>query len=405
MKILCAFGKYNYGDKSRGTGYEYTNFLPAFHNLGYEVEFFELWDRSAYTDFADLNWQFLQKIESTEPDIVFCITMTTELWLETLEIAQKTSHAIFIHWGTDDSWKYEPCSRLIAKAFDVMATTYTSAMDKSVRDGLGNFMMTQWAANSKSMNNPLPSSQCRYKVSFVGSAYGNRLKWIDDLKKAGIEVDCFGYGWPAGAIDADDIPGIMRESVICLNFGDSGVVWNGLLPERSRQIKARVFEVPGAGGLLMTESAENLSDYYLPGQEIIVFDSLEELIDRIHELLEKHDKRDQIAKQGYERTMLEHTYETRFKSLFASAEKIKKTHKKTGQSSPAEFESFAKQHAVTFPLKLFRSILLLPCQLIWGKQRGARAARRLLFEVSWRLSGDKTYRASSWVGRLFYLES
>ena len=42
------------------------------------------------------------------------------------------------------------------------------------------------------------------------------------------------------------IPEIMRQSVISLNFSNS---------RQGRQIKARTFEVPGAGGFLMTETA------------------------------------------------------------------------------------------------------------------------------------------------------
>jgi spore maturation protein CgeB len=43
--------------------------------------------------------------------------------------------------------------------------------------------------------------------------------------------------------------------------------------------------------------------------------------------------------------------------------------------------------------------------LVFGTQRGPRAARRLLFELPWRTVGARTYRASGLVGRLFYRES
>ena len=56
-------------------------------------------------------------------------------------------------------------------------------------------------------------------------------------------------------------------------------------------------------------------------------------------------------------------------------------------------------------MKLLRGLLVLPCSLFWGRERGARAARRMLFELSWRLAGDHTYCAAGWPGRLFYHES
>ena len=45
MRILCVFGRHNYGDPARGEGVEYTHFLPALRTLGHEVEFFESFSR------------------------------------------------------------------------------------------------------------------------------------------------------------------------------------------------------------------------------------------------------------------------------------------------------------------------------------------------------------------------
>ncbi|WP_167632354.1 CgeB family protein [Mariprofundus ferrooxydans] len=406
MKILCAFGKHNYGKAERGVGYEYANFLPALRNLGHEVEFFELWDRSVYASFAELNLEFLRAIERMQPDMVLCVTMTTELWLETLEFAHRGSGAAFMHWNTDDSWKYESCSRLIAPGFDLMATTYLSAIEKAEKEGFDHFVLTQWAANSVTMQPPLPASECRYQASFVGSAYGNRLKWIESLKEYGIDVACFGHGWPNGSVAAEEIPRIMRESVVSLNFADSGVVMNGMLPERSRQIKARVFEVPGAGGLLMTEEADRLGEYYLPDREIVLFDSVENLAEGIKRMNDEHEVRDAMAHAAHERTVHEHSYENRFEILLTEAVARRAVVPVERQNIDLDaFEKLVEQHRPGFVLKLLRMLLLLPCRLIWGEIRGARALRRFVFELSWRISGAKSYSVSGWPGRLFYHES
>ncbi|OIQ02177.1 MAG: hypothetical protein COS82_06255 [Zetaproteobacteria bacterium CG06_land_8_20_14_3_00_59_53] len=406
MKILCAFGKHNYGDASRGLGYEYANFLPALQHLGHELAFFELWDRSAYSDFAELNRRFLQAVEGEAPDVVLCVTMTTELWLETLELARKGSDALFIHWNPDDSWKYRQNSRLIAPGFDAMATTYPAVQQQAAADGLHDFVLTQWAANSAVFNEPLPAEACEHDVSFVGSAYGNRLAWIEALQQRGIEVACFGHGWPNGPVAAGDIPRIMRASRISLNFGDSGVVMQGVKPLRSRQIKARVFEVPGAGGLLLTEDAEHLADCFRPDEEIVVFNDVDDLAQRIRALLAEPARRDAIARAGHERCKKEHSYEARFSALLEAANAMRSCRSRHAcKMDMAAFERIALRHRAVPALKLLRALLLLPCSLIWGRQRGVRAARRMLFELSWRLVGDRVYRAAGWPGRLFYHES
>lgn len=406
MKILCAFGKHNYGDASRGVGYEYANFLPALRSLGHEVVFFELWDRSASEDFADLNRRFLRLVEAERPDIVLCVTMTCELWIESLELARQGSRAVFIHWNPDDSWKYRQSSKLLAPAFDLMVTTYPDIVDQAGGDGLDNFVLSQWAASSATFAEPLPAGRCSHDVTFVGSAYGNRGEWVAGLRSRGIEVECFGFGWPNGPVASADIPLIMRRSKISLNFGDSGVVMQGGVPSRSRQIKARVFEVPGAGGLLMTQGADHLEEFFTPGEEIVVFDDVESLAGQIRLLLSDPSRRDAIARAGHARCVREHSYEARFTRLLETAlQRCRPAGEDATSIDFAAFEEQAKRHRTGMLLRLLRLMLVLPCWLIWGRERGARAARRMLFESGWRLVGDRVYRAGGWPGRLFYHES
>jgi len=407
VKILCVFGQHNYGDPGRGLGYEYSNFIPALKGLGHDVLFFESLNKSKYTDYSDMNRQLLQMVEAEKPDVVFCVLMTYEIWLETLQLIREGSDAALIHWATDDSWKYEQASRFLAPMFDVHATTYPSAMAKAAKDGLDNVVLSQWAADSSRMAPPLPADQCRYQVSFVGSTYGNRKQWVEELKQRGVDVETFGFGWPNGPVAAEDIAGIMRASQVSLNFGDSGVVIVDGKPVRSRQIKARVFEVPGAGGLLVTEKAEHLEEYYVPGEEIVIYDDVDDLAEKIEYLLAHPDERDAIAWAGYARTKAEHCYEARFAPLIrqaAARRAIRPAAAKQGIDS-GRFENIAKSHRPNLLLYLLKGLIVLPCLLIWGKQRGPRAARRFLFEFSWRYLGKKTYSASNWAGRIFYKES
>ena len=407
MKILCVLGEHNYGDPARGGCYEYVNFLPAISNLGHQLVFFESFNRNTYCDFADLNRKFLEKVQAEKPDIILCVLLGYEIWLETLQLVREGSNAVIINWSTDDSWKYEQFSRFVAPAFHLYATTYPDALAKSKRDGHNNFVLTQWAANSINLAEPLPASQCRYPVSFIGTAYGNRPQWIVALEERGLKVESFGHGWKNGPISAEDIPKIMRDSVVSLNFGDSGVVMHGIVPGRSRQIKARVFEVPGAGGFLMTEYAEGLDRFYRIGDEISAYDGIPDLAEKIRYFIEHPEERDRIAMAGYIRTRDEHTYEIRFGKLLdaAAMQQKERIFDEQREIDFEEYTAFEKKHRSGSLLKLLKQLLLFPCVMIWGDRRGPRAARRFLFELSWRLVGKKTYTVTGWPGRLFYKES
>lgn len=400
MRILCAFGEHNYGDPARGQGYEYSNFLPALRNLGHQVQFFDSFSRTRYDNFAELNRSLLETAERFQPDALFCVLMGYEIWLDTFAIMRAAGIRL-INWGTDDSWKYEQFSRYVAPIFDIWVTTSHVAYRKALRDGLKNFVLSQWAARSDAMAPPLTAQECRYTVSFIGSAYGNRPRWVDDMKSRGIDVVCFGHGWPRGAVSAADIPRIIRESVISLNFADSGLQLKGLRPYRSRQIKARVFEVPGAGGCLLTEAGDHLQDYYLLGSEIEVFHGHDDLAAKIQYLLAHPDMRNSVALAGYRRTQGEHTYEARFEVLFSKLQP-RTTIRPLNFSI---FEECAARHRIGPFAKLLRSMLVAPFRLIWGSHRGPRAARRFLFELTWPVAGRSIYTASGWLGRLFYKES
>jgi len=399
MKILCVFGKFQYGDPTRGVGTEYAAFVPALRRLGHEVVHFDLWDRALYQDFRELNVSLLNTVELERPDVMLAVPMHYEIWLETLQVIKARGDVATVCWTTDDSWKYERFSKFIGGYFHAITTTYVEAVPKYLRDGIPSVLLTQWAANAEALQEPTPSSSCKYPISFVGAAHGKRKKWVDELRLLGLNVVCFGHGWPAGSLEAEAIPTIMNNSIISLNFSNS---------TGENQIKARVFEVPGAGGFLLTEGANGLSRFYLEGQEIVTFCGINDLLEKARYYLEHPKERDAVAWAGFERTRREHTYDLRVKKLLDFTVEARNAYVASGvckQELRGLFEDSLKKHQTSLPMRLIGHLLTLPCILVWGRRRGQRAARRILFELSWRLAGKNTYSASGLPGRLFYKQS
>lgn len=394
MIILCALGKYQYGNRSRGLGTEYAAFIPALENLGHTVNHFEIWDRSLYRDFAQLNLNLLHTVQSLKPDVLLTVPMHYEIWLETLYAIGNGSQTSTVCWTTDDSWKYREFSRLIGNGYHFITTTYPETLIKYKQDGIPHVILTQWAANSLFLRKPLKARQCRYLVTFVGAAHGDRKKRIALLKKAGIDVRCFGHGWPHGSVSGTDVPRIFRDSVISLNFANA----RGL-----NQIKARTFEVPGAGGFLLTENADHLEKYYVPGREIDTFLNHDMLVDKIKFYLGHLKNRDDIALAGYNRTTKEHTYENRFANILETIEGAtgKASHHPALSRRRIQLGEAVLEYRTNRVLKMLRTLLLAVCATIFGIQKGPRAARRMVYEISWRLQGRKTYQASGWPGRMF----
>lgn len=410
MKILFVCGKHNYGDSRRGIGYEYGNIRPALMALGHEVVFFESWDKTKYDSFADLNRKLLETAAIEKPDAVLLILMNYEVWIDTLKIIREIYGAVVINWAPDDSWKFRESSQFLLPHVDIHCTTYPAAKEMAANTGFTNVRVTQWAANSAFLCPPRPARECGVEVSFVGSRYGTRSRWIKDLLRRGIRVECFGHGWPNGAVSDMQLREIVRNSVITLNFAEPGLFMWRRRTGGSRQIKARIFEVPGLGGFLLTEEADGIFNHYQRDREIAVFEGIDDLVRKVHYYLSNSDKRDAVATAAFERTKASHTYEQRLGFILEEAEHLRDGKKALFRPVSLEaafrfLDDAVRAHEIHSGMRLLRSALVGGAGLVLGSRRGGRAARKFAYELSWRVAGERTYRASGLPGRLFYRES
>lgn len=399
MKILCVLSRHAYNDPARGENYDHAHFVPALKSLGHEVEVFDSGDRQAYDDFAALNMALLDRATAFKPDLLFTVLMHYEIWLETLDLIRAKTPARIVNWGTDDSWKFPQASRYFVQHVDRHVTTDAATLARAASLGLGNVVLSQWAASADQLQQPLPAAECIHDVTFVGSLYGNRRRWIEALRKAGIKVECFGHGTEHGVVGAADIPKIYRTSRVSLNFSGSGDALLGAASDN--QIKARSFEVPGAGGFLLTEHTDGIERYFRAGEEMATFRNEDELVALVRYYLATPEARDRVARAGHRRIVEQHTYPMRFHDILQGL-----TPGQTPwQLDARELADAAQRHRAGGLLRAFRCVLAAPLSLAFGAERGVRAARRLAYEASWRFAGETTYRAAGLPGRLFFKES
>jgi spore maturation protein CgeB len=274
-----------------------------------------------------------------------------------------------------------------------MTTTYPSVVPRYHAHGIQNVLLTQWAAPSNALCRPWPAAKCRYPVSFVGTANPDRKSRVSSLEKAGIRVACFGHGWPAGPVPFASIAGIIRDSAVSLNFSNA---------RGGRQLKARTFEVPGAGGFLLTEDAPGLDRWYRPGEEVAVFRNSSELAARIRHYLNRPAERDAVARAGHDRTRREHIYENRLAEVLRFARRAAGNRSSHPRPGEIQLAAALRRHRLTPGLRLLRRALILAGTAAFGHERGSRAARRMVLEIGWRLAGSRTFSAAGWPGRMFW---
>lgn len=76
----------------------------------------------------------------------------------------------------------------------------------------------------------------------------------------------------------------------------------------------RMFEATGCGALLLTEAAPNLSDFFA-FDEVATYNSPADAVDKVRYYLKHEDERMLIAAKGQARTLTDHTYLSRMKTV------------------------------------------------------------------------------------------
>jgi spore maturation protein CgeB len=211
-----------------------------------------------------------------------------------------------------------------------------------------------------------------YDVSFVGMNYAKRAAYMYHLLASGINVNCFGGGWvkPKGfqgikketrnylrilqlitgrspqkrfeiasiikdyelsknlranysehlflPVNDDEMVQIFNKSKINLGFLEvytRGLDGSFLVQQH---LHLREFEVPMSGGLYFTNYSDELTEFFEPGREVVVFRNDHELLDKVRFYLNNSGEAEKIREAGYKRAINDHTYQARLKSVFSN---------------------------------------------------------------------------------------
>ena len=199
-------------------------------------------------------------------------------------------------------------ARDICRFFDLCWTSTEDALIKYCVEGAQPIYLPEGA--NPQIHKPY-SIEKTIDVSFVGQCYGNRRAVITELKNRGIAVEAYGSGWPSGLLTTEEMVKMYSRSKINLGFG--GVSGH----KDTFCLKGRDFEIPMSGGLYLTEDHPELVSAFLPGEEILTYSGIDDLVDKIKYYLAHPAEAESIRIKGHERSSREHTWEMRFEKIFS----------------------------------------------------------------------------------------
>ena len=278
--------------------YAYWNFYLPLLSLGHDVHFFD----TSILGNKDLK----NHIESFKPELLFCIMTGSpyycpdEPWNTIGKETQKGNIKTF-NWFCDDSWRFDHFSSKVCTAFHYCSTPEKSFVDKYKQIGYNNIQYATWHANSD-LYSSLPNERRLNTISFVGSLRGDRKKAVNLLRSKG-----FGVYIPTDS-SFEGMVSTYSSSFASLNFSKNSV-------DDATQMKARMFEVPATGSLLITEYSKDLENCYNIGHEIVTFSTEDQLLSIAEDIDFNRGKYEEIAKRGHERFMKDHDSKVRLATV------------------------------------------------------------------------------------------
>lgn len=166
---------------------------------------------------------------------------------------------------------------------------------------------------------PLSSTK-KFDFSFVGSFYPNRDEILKPI------VDTFSNGVIYGDFKKSKYDAIKKLnqkaqiSIAATNmlFNASKCNINIHHPQSIAGLNVRTFEILGSGNLQFVERKKVASTFFKDDQEIVFYDSKEELKDKMNYYLNHEDQAQKISIEGYQKAISQHTWKHRLEELLTT---------------------------------------------------------------------------------------
>ena len=177
------------------------------------------------------------------------------------------------------------------------------------------------AAFDSDILNKLSFETNKSEVSFIGGLGTIHKERVDSLKsliKKDISLDLYGYGLrkplislfksPLEKIYKGELWGMeMYNKLACSNIS-----LNFHIKEADGQSgNMRMYEATGCGSLLLTESTKDLNNLFEPYKEVVPYDSIPDLKEKINYYSKNKKEAQKIAKSGQKKCLEKHGYNFR----------------------------------------------------------------------------------------------
>jgi spore maturation protein CgeB len=277
------------------------------------------------TSFLQLLSQcILAKVDAFAPDLVLCLAQAP-MSRAALKRLRQDGIATAM-WFVED-FRLFTYWRAFAPYYDIFAVIQKEPfLTELANIGVANALYLPLAA-WPGLHRPLeltPEERKEFgaELSFMGAGYPNRrkafLRFIDrELKIWGTEWEDEPLLAPfvqrqGSRISPEDCVRIYNATAVNLNLHSS--VYTDSLVSAGDFVNPRTFELAACGAFQLVDRRSLMPELFTE-DELTLFDSMDELEEKLHYYKTRHEERKNIAARARERVLAEHTYAIRMQSL------------------------------------------------------------------------------------------
>lgn len=272
---------------------ESENFRRAFKSLGVECEVWGLGHDNFNIPFEKMQEPY---------DVIFVMENYDEIgWLPDFSSCKKLK----FFWSIDSHCGSVPRHRKFC--YDSKIDVLLNSSEQYIQYFEGTAKVGVWFPNAYPDDLIFPdcSINKKYDVGFCGSMIADRPTWIPRLEsryRDKFKKDIFVIG--------DEMVDAIRSYKIGVNkcIADD--------------INYRTFETLGCGTMLVTNRVPNIEKLFIDGEHLALYNTIEEMIEKIDYYLNNQDEMVRISKKGYDHVKKFHTYFERAKLFLNFIENV-----------------------------------------------------------------------------------
>jgi spore maturation protein CgeB len=300
--------------------YRKSTFPTKLHLAKCYVPGFNSWD------IKRMNEKLLHLVDRENFDLIL-VFKGEDLFPETMRQIKESNGAIIASWMGDDPFSYRNIKNsLISYDFYfIWDSGYLEALrDSGVKNAIYMPVYAMPEVFNKMELNVEDKKRYEADVVFVGTWNTRRERVLKQLVEYDLKI--YGNGWHEKSeiskrylrpeVDFLEINKIYNSCKIILNIHH---------PQSKCGPNFRTFEAMGAGAFLLDERKRDITSMFVEGEELDLYEDVNELRSKIDYYLDREKERIRIADRGFQKVSRFHTLDCRYKTLFGVIEKSRES--------------------------------------------------------------------------------